>query len=39
MQNGKSYKWYVDRVVADSLTISQLGLAALLMLYELGKRD
>jgi hypothetical protein len=39
MQNGKSYKWYVDRVVADSMAISQLGLAALLALFELAQRD
>jgi hypothetical protein len=39
MQNGKSYKWYVDRVVADSFTLSQLGLATLLALYELAQRD
>jgi len=37
MQNGKSFKWYVDRVVADSLTISRLGLAALLTLFELSQ--
>jgi hypothetical protein len=39
MQNGKSYKWYVDRVIADSLTISRLGLAALLTLFELAQRN